>query len=661
MSALRAFDTLIDVVLAIDAAGAVRYGNGPASELLEASVKRLASGKPLAQWVELSGDDFSVESLTAATEPTPYREVRFATASGREGWMQVSAQPAPRELVPDGWPPLWILFARDVSLEKTLHEKYRAELDKKEAVITDLKSAREQLEDYSRNLEKMVAERTRELSDANALLRAVLDSLGQGIVVFDSVGRLLPMRSKVTATLFEKDPAGLTAADLLGLRGAARDSFARWLEATFADLLAFEDMAPLGPSTYAHGGARSIALDYNEMRSAAGTLEGIVMVATDRTSEVRALAEAERERRFARMVALVAGHRPQFRAFAGEARQLAAQLEAACASSASFPWDDASRWLHTLKGGASSFALDDLAAAAHEAESEMIGARENRAPEESLKASLGARARALSAALEAFLVERAELFGGMPSGSGRAVEVPVARLLAWAAALDLAPEGRAQADEIRREWTFEPLQNLFKHLADSASELASSLGKDIEPIEFAEGGDLLVAPEDWAALIASFVHAFRNAVDHGLEAPADRVVAGKAEKGAIRLRARRRERDGRSWLTIEVEDDGRGVDPAKLRAKLAEKGDAGAALARGDDHDVIQAVFLDDVSTAQTATALSGRGVGLSALRAEARAMGGDARMESEPGRGARLIVEVPEPELGNAKRFSSPAIRRTG
>ena len=647
MSALRAFDTLIDVVLAVDSELCVRYGNGPASELLEVSVKRLASGKPLSQWIEISGDDFDVNAFALAKEPSPYRELAFTTPSGKSGWIQASAQPAPAEILPEGSGPLWLIYLRDVSLEKTLFEKYKSELDQKEVVIDDLRAAQAKLEDYSRNLEKMVEARTAELREANRALKAVLDSLAQGIAAFDRTGRLLPMHSRVARTLFEKDVGGVaSAAELLGLDGAERASFERWREAAFEEMLPFEDMAPLGPSRYAHTKGRAIALDFNPMRSDSGTLDAVVMVATDRTDELTAIEEAKRERRLARMVTLVAGHRNQFRSFAREARSLFVRLEAAFAtvvtdSDRVASDDELARWMHTVKGGAASFALDDVASQMHECESLLPQAQSVEAGERaSARGRISTGLAAAREALERFLEERKELFGGIDA-SGRTAEIPVAKLSEWAKGLEGVPQAEKFRSAVVSEYVQIPIRDAFSHMVPAIAELAETLGKPVAPIRFV-GGDLRVTPEPFAELFASFVHAFRNAVDHGLETAEQRRASGKSEQGSIEVKFERFERDESSWIRISVTDDGRGIDAARIRAKLDSKGHSDWYAGKSES-EIIQAVFMDDLSTAEHTTETSGRGVGLSALLSEARALGGQAWVETSLGKGSCVTAEAPE------------------
>jgi chemotaxis protein histidine kinase CheA len=131
------------------------------------------------------------------------------------------------------------------------------------------------------------------------------------------------------------------------------------------------------------------------------------------------------------------------------------------------------------------------------------------------------------------------------------------------------------------------------------------------------------------------VHLLRNAVDHGIESPEQRRAAGKPETGRIALRARH---EG-DMISIVVEDDGRGVDWEAIRRRCTARG-----IPFGSHEALVAALFTDGVSTAEKVTDISGRGVGMAALQATVRALGGNIAIQSEWGRGARFTMSFPAP-----------------
>jgi two-component system chemotaxis sensor kinase CheA len=646
----KIFDTLQDLVLVVDGKWNLYYGNSVASELFGVSTRRLTGGKPLSSFLEFANPVLG-EGGFPKDEPTAYREVPFACGNGKSGWAQVSLQMDPLS-EPTDEAARWILYFRNVSLEKTLHDKYRAELDQKEVVIADLRKARAQLEDYSKNLELMVSNRTAELHEANQLLAAILDSLGQGILVFDKKGKVLPFFSKICAAILETNPKAKAITDVLHLPESEQTGFSQWCDALFDELLPFEDMAALGPSIYAHSQGRNISLNYNPMRTDSGQLKAVVMVATDRTEEMRAKQEAEQERSFARMVVSIVRHRSQFRAFVSESRKIIARLRTSLESTRDLPFEEIARDLHTVKGGAASFSLSDVAKLAHESEQTWIeflkpdvSARDMR-----LRQKLAAQILDLQNKLEEFLNKNASWIGKSSIHLGRDVEVPVATLFDWFGQLESSPALKKMRAQILDSYLQESVQESFLHIDSSLQDLAVRLGKEINPLVFENGG-LLIVPETLGELFSTFIHVFRNALDHGLEMPEERVSLGKPKAGTIQMSFKRDVRQdaagkSTSWLKIEIKDDGRGIDPQRIRGRLIELGRMTPQWQSASDQDIIQAVFSDDFSTQVEVSDISGRGMGLPALKERAEKMGGHAFFTSEVGQGSRLIIEVPEPQL---------------
>jgi two-component system, chemotaxis family, sensor kinase CheA len=595
----KLFDTFQDAVLVLDEEGRVVYGNVAATFLLEVSAKRLSSGKPLAQYVEFSPAPY--ENLKSVNEATQLREVAYTASSGKAGWIQVVVHPQPdffsAASTDEAEKNRWILALRDVSLEKTLHDKYKAELDKKEAVINDLRAARSKLEDYSKNLEQMVADRTAELTKTNVLLRTILDSLGQGILVFGSDGLTLPVYSQICEKLFGESLAGRPIENVLGFESDEASVFANWREAVFAEMLDFTDLTPLAPNRLPLPAPTEIALSYNRMVSEQGATAGVVVVATDRTAEVAAIRLAERERALVKKVVQVARHKEAFRLFVLDAKELLAELSTGIFASR----EELERRLHTLKGGAATFALANVAHVCHDLETH-IKTIEIESAE--FKLELKLRAHEMLTSLNAELEELNDLLG------------PLGR------------EERGSGDPALKVY-IAPYQN-------SVLELAERLGKKVAPLEI-EGGDIRVSQARFRPLLGSLVHAFRNAVDHGIETPEERVASGKPELAKLLCASTISGND----LVIEISDDGRGVNVERLREKLRSH-PTKSAWASASDEEITQLILEGDLSTASAVTDVSGRGVGLSAIADEARKLGGQMRVESVVGQGTKFVIVVP-------------------
>lgn len=182
-----------------------------------------------------------------------------------------------------------------------------------------------------------------------------------------------------------------------------------------------------------------------------------------------------------------------------------------------------------------------------------------------------------------------------------------------------------------------PMSSVFQRFPRLVREVSHKLGKEVELV--LEGEETEADKAILGALADPLVHLVRNSLDHGLETPERRTGAGKPPLGRLVLRAGH-EADR---VVVEVTDDGRGIDPAVVRSKALEKGliDAGAA-ANLDDAAAVQLVFLPGFSTAAEVSDLSGRGVGMDAVKAAVERVGGAVELTSQPGQGTQVRLSMP-------------------
>ncbi|PAW79392.1 MAG: hypothetical protein B9S32_02290 [Verrucomicrobia bacterium Tous-C9LFEB] len=168
-------------------------------------------------------------------------------------------------------------------------------------------------------------------------------------------------------------------------------------------------------------------------------------------------------------------------------------------------------------------------------------------------------------------------------------------------------------------------------------DLARRLGKNVK-LEIL-GQDTLVDRDSLEKLEAPLGHIVRNALDHGIELPAEREQAGKPVEAVLRLEARHHA--GR--LNISISDTGRGIDVNRLRTKATEKGLVTEEMARGlSDAELFEFLFLPGFSTSERITDISGRGVGLDVVHATVQELGGTVSIQSQPGVGTTFLLQLP-------------------
>jgi two-component system chemotaxis sensor kinase CheA len=208
--------------------------------------------------------------------------------------------------------------------------------------------------------------------------------------------------------------------------------------------------------------------------------------------------------------------------------------------------------------------------------------------------------------------------------------------------LDQLKNGLAQLERHTRELQESvmnirmlPISFVFSRFPRLVHDLSSKFGKKIELRLIGEHTEV---DKTVIELISDpLVHLVRNSLDHGIEMPAERIVAGKPETGTVSLKAYHRG----GHIVIEVSDDGKGLDKDRLRAKAVEKG-----LLEGDailtDKQTYELIFLPGFSTAEKLTDVSGRGVGMDVVRKNIQSLGGNIEITSELGKGSTIAIHLP-------------------
>jgi two-component system chemotaxis sensor kinase CheA len=207
-------------------------------------------------------------------------------------------------------------------------------------------------------------------------------------------------------------------------------------------------------------------------------------------------------------------------------------------------------------------------------------------------------------------------------------------LLASQAAIDrLVAEMHRAVMDVRMM----PMRDIFRRFPRAVRDTAGQLGK---AIDFSMDGEDVEADKAVVeGLFEPLLHVLRNAVSHGAEPEDLRLEAGKPPRSRIVLRARR----NGDRVVVEVEDDGRGIDPAAIRRAAAERGVASADdLERMSDAEAVELIFAPGFSTASEVTDLSGRGVGMDAVRSAVERLGGQASVRSSRGRGTTVHISLP-------------------
>lgn len=439
--------------------------------------------------------------------------------------------------------------------------------------------------------------------------RMVLDHIDEALLVVGRDGTVNPQRSAAVTRLL----GPIRDSDTLWAVVARTDArSAAWLELgwsdLFADVLPQEVIIEQLPRRI-RAGAQVLDVSYAMVP---GEVDRVLVIARDVTHIIAAERAQEEERELVSLLARRSRDEATFRIMWAELWSTVVRIGGPGRAAV-----DVARDLHTLKGNAGILELTALARLCHDAESRAAEAGVGVTDDD-------------AAAIASHVENLAERFASLVSTAADAVTVERSEydeLLGRAIAT--APDG--ELTRTLRSWTAPRLLPQLGVLADRAAALGRRLGKgDLHVV--VTGDDARTAP-DLQPLLASLTHLLGNAVDHGLETVEERVMLGKTRAGTLRVSSRSEP----GALVLEVTDDGRGIDWDALARRAEARG-----LRASTTEQRIEALFADGVSSRTEVTEVSGRGVGLAAVRTAVRAVGGAIDVESEPGKGTTFRLRVP-------------------
>ena len=182
-----------------------------------------------------------------------------------------------------------------------------------------------------------------------------------------------------------------------------------------------------------------------------------------------------------------------------------------------------------------------------------------------------------------------------------------------------------------------PVGQVFNLLPRLVRDLARELGKEVDLI--IEGKDIALDRKILEEIVDPLMHVVRNAVDHGIEKPEERIAKGKPKVGTIIVSARR---EG-DYVVIEVEDDGRGIDPEYVKKIAVERGLISRSVAEKlSDKEALMLITLPGFTTRNQSTQVSGRGIGMNIVKEKIESIGGILEIDSKPGVGTKVIMKLP-------------------
>ena len=515
---------------------------------------------------------------------------------------------------------------------------YQQELSlKKEKDLSDL------LEESRLGLERKVQEKTATLNQRNSELHAekahvkmflqsaqrqkmrmkhLLHNLEQGYLTINDEGTIQKGATRITGTLFETnlneaESKGLKIWDLVYKKQADKNSFKKWVQMVFEGRLPFKDLNELAPKTFGGTEKKYIKLEFRPIyhNSSKTKIKSLILIASDKTNELMLQKKLEEDKENVQFLQHALRNPVDFVDLIDDTYDI---LE----SYANYlnNKDELFRVFHTLKARWGLFKVKSLV--------HLINNIETIIDEEKLN-QLNIEVYALKVKLQEFLSDN--------------------QLIVQAANKFMVEEGNALevSKIISMIDDIDSLKALKEHLHKNyiLTDIKETAQKQGKSIDFKiKGDEVLIDYSRYSSLINASIHIFRNMVDHGIETEDERVEKAKNHKGAITVEFK----NNGGTFTIDFEDDGRGIDTEKIKKKILKED----LLPRNDvlkltTSELMNQIFLPGLSTKEEITNISGRGVGMDALKDEINKLDGDISISSRPNEGTKFSITLPFTKKG--------------
>ncbi len=517
-------------------------------------------------------------------------------------------------------------------------------------------------------LEKRVAERTAQLRQKTHDIQAMLQNMPQGVLTVLPGGVIHPEYSAYMETIFEtKDIAGQNMMELVFTDTSLGSNDLSQVDAAVGscigeDLMNYEFNSHLLVTefnkTMPNGALKSLELSWSPISDDNDVVEKLMLCVRDVTELKRLESEAGAQKRELEIIGeILAVSQEKFQDFIESSYKFVAENEEIIRKTPQKDLDAIGllfRNMHTIKGNARTYGLLNMTNVVHETEQEYDDLRKDEEKIWDHDALLNQLALVHASIDEYHKINDVKLGRKGPGRRGNVERFlmvekdQVARameLIKAANAGDLA-DARQALSEVERTLRLigtEKIDSVLAGIVESMPSLAKELGKEAPQISIADNG-IVVRNQAIGLLKNVFTHLFRNSMDHGLETAEARQAAGKSPAGHIQLDVAL----DATQLTMKLHDDGRGLAVGRIRQKAIENGVLNEGETRSPE-EIANLIFASGFSTAEKVTEVSGRGVGMDAVRGFLQKEGGDVAIrftDNNVGadqRAFELVITLPE------------------
>jgi two-component system chemotaxis sensor kinase CheA len=493
----------------------------------------------------------------------------------------------------------------------------------------------------------MVEERTQELKEANDFMALMVNSLDQGLVVFDNKLNCHPMFTKACEPMFGVSPLNKTILEVLDITEEEKvKTLEQWADIVFKELIPFESAANLGPkqkvsgTTYTDPDYKFVKLDYYPMRDSDKKISNVVLIATDKTKEVQATDRAIEKEAYVSMILKILNNKTQFEAFITEVESICDQFKKAYSlKEKTIEFDLCMMLFHTLNGGFGIYTITHMQKLAQKYEAEINSIKDSVTnPTEYINTLVG-NVENLKNEFHKFKLDLDNLIGTKFVSNQSFTEIPREKILEFKNIVHQT--GNKNLEKFYNDNFIKvPIINYFRAYDDLCKTSAVKINKKFDGLIF-NNEDLKIDAEPLQEFFNVLVHLFRNCLDHGLEDSYTREQIGKSPEGHITVSFNEITSQDKNFLSIIVQDDGAGINPQIIKERFM-KLKPDEDISGLTDKEIILKIFDPFFSTRDEVSALSGRGVGMSAIKEVVDRLNGQIEIETRVGRGSEFSFLIP-------------------
>ena len=483
----------------------------------------------------------------------------------------------------------------------------------------------------------LLSEKSSSLEKTNDVLVSMLDSLNQGFLLIDNTGKCYLRASKACTEIFGRDPSGMQINEVLNLSEKESAVFNDWLRLMFSSPKMAVNLIELAPKKLNNSFAKEVILEFKNIFNTDKRLKYILLVATDKTNEMKALKQLRESEMYVEMILNVVRQKEDFITGVASIQSLIEQV--VVLSNASDVSQEIMEKIkfntHTIKGTSAYLSMAQLHDLCHEFESRLSDADYS---------ALGNNWKdeyiiPIQNSFNSNISEAQKILGLQGENFESRRDFSETELFEFLEEMKVSLGNNEVVKKFYFQFYCRSFIEIFRFFENETKFLAKKMGKSLLPFVY-KSSDLRIDYVMYKPFFDKLGHLFRNMLDHGIETEDVRKQRNKNVSGTIEISVQRKSVNNRSFLNFTFSDDGSGINKKKLREKLCLLNPTNENIS---DTELIQKIFDSGITTSDAITKTSGRGVGMASLKEAINQLGGTITVFSQDEIGTRFVIDIPD------------------